>query len=127
MSFLESLERCYGQWGDVGGRASRTEYWHFVLFTILATAALIYTFYDFHLGKSPFAPYAPYFLYAAFFAVPFFSLTIRRFHDIGYSGWWWLLLNLIPAIGHIIIFILMFFKGNQEDNRFGKSPYLHKK
>ena len=48
-------------------------------------------------------------------------LQIRRFHDQGRSGWF-VLLNLIPYIGWLIVLAFMFVDGTPGDNRFGPSP-----
>jgi len=37
--------------------------------------------------------------------IPNLTARIRRWHDVGISGWW-LLISLIPYIGGIILFIL---------------------
>jgi uncharacterized membrane protein YhaH (DUF805 family) len=47
------------------------------------------------------------------------SSWIRRFHDFNRSGWWCLLL-LIPLIGLISGLVLLFIKGDQAENKYGK-------
>ncbi len=46
-------------------------------------------------------------------------ITIRRFHDIGKSGWW-VLVTLIPYIGVIIELYFMCQKGDAHINVYGK-------
>ncbi|WP_165090216.1 DUF805 domain-containing protein [Neisseria yangbaofengii] len=58
--------------------------------------------------------------------IPAISTRVRRLHDLGFSGWWLLLIFLLYLliIGFIIDIILMFFiEGNRIDNRYGPSPY----
>lgn len=44
--------------------------------------------------------------------VPNLSLTWRRFHDMGFSGRWALLL-LVPLVNLILIFLLSLWKGRE--------------
>ena len=53
--------------------------------------------------------------------LPAVSLEVRRFHDLGLSGWY-TLLNLIPIIGRPIALLCLFRKGTVGPNRFGKDP-----
>ncbi|WP_349679213.1 DUF805 domain-containing protein [Rhodoferax sp. UBA5149] len=39
MTFQESIKICFAKYADFSGRASRSEYWWFVLFTLLVSAA----------------------------------------------------------------------------------------
>ena len=54
-------------------------------------------------------------------AFPCVMLIIRRLHDIGRSGWWWLL-ALIPFVNFIFGIYLMCKKGEVGSNRFGAEP-----
>lgn len=53
--------------------------------------------------------------------VPLLAVEVRRFHDQNRSGWF-VLLNLIPYVGVIIVFVMMLLEGTQGDNRFGPDP-----
>ncbi len=55
------------------------------------------------------------------FIVPTISVTGRRLHDIGRSGWW-LLIVLIPLIGALILLYWAVKRGEDGDNRFGANP-----
>lgn len=55
------------------------------------------------------------------FALPCLLLVIRRLHDIGRSGWWWLLI-FIPFVNFIMGIYLMCKKGETGPNRFGPDP-----
>ena len=46
------------------------------------------------------------------------GMSIRRFHDLGKSGWWFLL-SFIPYVSVGVSIYLIFFKGEQSANRFG--------
>ena len=55
------------------------------------------------------------------FALPCLLLIIRRLHDIGRSGWCWLLI-FIPFVNFIMGIYLMCKKGETGPNRFGPDP-----
>lgn len=48
-------------------------------------------------------------------------IGVQRLHDIGWSGWLWLL-NLIPGIGSIFALVMLFAPGSEGANRFGAPP-----
>ncbi|WP_303815602.1 DUF805 domain-containing protein [Acidaminococcus timonensis] len=49
------------------------------------------------------------------------SLAVRRFHDIGRSGLWVLLL-FVPVVQLAVYIYLLIRKGTEGDNRFGAVP-----
>lgn len=51
---------------------------------------------------------------------PYISLTTRRLHDIGISGWWQLL-RLAPPLGTIIVLIFMCLPQKLDNNVFLKN------
>ena len=94
---------CLSKYATFTGRASRSEYWFFFLFTlIIAVAAGIIS----ALMGSELVGYA---LQAAFW-IPGLSVSIRRMHDVDKSGWF----ILIP----IYNFILTLTPGTVGPNRF---------
>ncbi|NWA25702.1 DUF805 domain-containing protein [Pseudomonas gingeri] len=60
---------------------------------------------------------------AALIAFMVFSIQIavQRLHDIGWSGWLWLL-TLVPFVGGLLPFVLMFCPGNAGANQYGAPP-----
>src|SRR5690606_13808528 len=53
--------------------------------------------------------------------VPSIAVSVRRLHDIDRTGWW-VLINLIPLIGLIILLFFFVQRGTPGDNRFGPDP-----
>ena len=49
------------------------------------------------------------------------AIQVKRWHDIGYSGWM-VLLGLIPIIGLIVFVYLAFIKGTAGPNNYGDDP-----
>lgn len=101
------------------GRASRSEFWLFMLgylLIALATAALdSLLFPDSRLGlTNP--------VWNLFVTIPQISCGCRRLHDSGRSGaWLWILLTLI---GVIPVIYWLTRPGDKGDNRFGPPPTL---
>lgn len=51
------------------------------------------------------------------------SVCVRRLHDIELSGWF-VLLNLVPIIDFIFELVLLFKKGTDGPNIYGKDPLM---
>ena len=109
------------KYADFSGRARRTEYWMFSLissaFIILAVFLenmLGVTFEDSGIGLITL-------LFSLIVIIPSWSVTVRRLHDIGKSGWW-ILVNFLPYIGGIILFVFLVTDSQPEDNEYGVSP-----
>lgn len=46
------------------------------------------------------------------------QFSVQRLHDIGWSGWLWLL-TLVPFVGSFFPFVMMIVPGNDTANRYG--------
>lgn len=90
------------------------------MFTLFnAIAAIILMVVDMSIGTYPLL-YAVYVL-AVF--LPSLGVTVRRLHDTGRSGWW-ILIDLVPLVGFIILIVFLATEGNQTDNAHGPNPKL---
>jgi uncharacterized membrane protein YhaH (DUF805 family) len=49
---------------------------------------------------------------------PSICVSVRRLHDIGRSGWWYLI-NAVPYIGGIVFFIFTLLPSQPEENEYG--------
>ncbi|MEI7689080.1 MAG: DUF805 domain-containing protein [Candidatus Nomurabacteria bacterium] len=109
------------KYSDFSGRARRAEYWYFYLFNILFLIASMVAdnLLGIKIGGSNIGPV--YIMYALFAIIPTFSVSIRRLHDIGKSGWM-LLISIIPLVGGIWMLILMIRDSNPGDNEYGPNP-----
>ena len=82
------------------GRATRKEYWMFVLFNFIMWCVL--SAIELITDMPPFLRIV--YLVAVF--IPSLAVTARRLHDIGRSSWWYLI-NFVPVIGGIWLLILL--------------------
>ena len=109
------------KYADFSGRASRSEYWYFVLFYLLIAIGL--TVIDDVTGtldaKSGVGLLSGIFGLAMI--VPSISVNVRRLHDINRSGWW-LLLIFAVIIGWIVLLVFGMMDSQPGDNRFGTHP-----
>lgn len=94
------------------GRASRSEYWYFVLFNAIVIAFLIvgFIFVD---GSF----YYAYIIYALAALFPSLGLLVRRLHDVNKSGWWFFI-SLIPFVGAIWLLVLLCLPSVNEGNQY---------
>lgn len=90
MTFYESILVCFKKYAEFNGRASRSEFWWFMLFITLVTSALTYV--------SEAA--GSIFLIATL--LPLLAAGTRRLRDAGESAWWQLFL-LVPVAGIIVL------------------------
>lgn len=125
MTFSESIKTCLTKkYFTIKGRATRAEYWWFQLFVhllIFAPFLAIMPFVDVE-ESSGVVPIVIFVMLAmALLLCPNFCVKIRRLHDAGLSGWC-LLVNLIPYVGGIILFV-MTLMGSDKDNKWGPSPH----
>jgi uncharacterized membrane protein YhaH (DUF805 family)/cold shock CspA family protein len=114
-------------YANFGGRARRKEYWGTILFWFVAVClvAVVGFFIDVSFGnldnEEPYVSYALIALFILATFIPNLALTIRRQHDIGLSGWFYLLI-LIPYIGGLIIFVFTLIPSQKHENKWGPIP-----
>ncbi len=104
MTFGESISTCFSKYAAFNGRASRSEYWWFLLFTFLASLAT---------GIVSDTLSA---LFSLGVLLPSLAVGARRLHDTNRSGWF-LLIWLIPVIGWIVL-IVWTTQESKEPNQF---------
>lgn len=98
MTFQESITVCFSKYADFQGRASRSEYWWFVLFTVFGSAVLSIAMP----GLSV--------LFSLAVLVPSLAAANRRLHDTHRSGWWQLIC-LVPVVGFIVLIYFLAQEG----------------
>ncbi len=123
----------YKRYFDFSGRSQRQEYWMFQLFWVLILivgvvliVAGVVRATDTGGSGSELSPLGwlgvtAMGLFVLGSIIPMISVTVRRFHDQNLSGWLYLL-NFIPSVGGLIVFVFMCLDGTGGPNRFGLDP-----
>jgi uncharacterized membrane protein YhaH (DUF805 family) len=92
MGFGEAIRTCFRKYVTFSGRARRSEYWYFYLFTILA--GMVASMLDAVVGgamgatdsfRNTSGPFAALLNLAVL--LPSIAVTVRRLHDTNHSGW----------------------------------------
>jgi uncharacterized membrane protein YhaH (DUF805 family)/cold shock CspA family protein len=111
---------------NFAGRARRREYWGFCLFWTMALIAVVGTglFIDDAMGNSGELPAVTVGLCGVFVLAtipPWIGLNVRRLHDIGLTGWLFLVV-FIPTIGWLIILVFALIPTQARENQWGPVP-----
>jgi uncharacterized membrane protein YhaH (DUF805 family) len=98
-TFWDAIKVCLTKYVDGKGRASRSEYWYFGLFTFLVGIAT---------GGAG----------DLLLLLPSLTVSVRRLHDIGKSAWA-LLWVFLPVIGWIVLIVYAVRPGEPGQNAYG--------
>jgi len=146
MSFGQSIKSVFRQYATFSGRARRSEYWWFTLFNFLVSLPGQILFLAVYLGSvipaladatnadgtlrddwakdidwgALVLSYVPGFLVALALFLPGLAVVVRRLHDTGRSGWWYLI-SFLPFVG-VVLLVFMFMDGEPYDNQYGPDP-----
>jgi len=117
MVFSESISSCFAKYGTFDGRASRSEFWWFYLFSLLlgwgasiAGAAAM--------GAA--VGSVVQMIVSLVLMVPSLAVSSRRLHDTNHSGW--LQLLCLTIVGAIPVIIWWAQPGIAGDNQYGPPP-----
>ena len=130
MSFVAAVKSVLTQYVGFRGRARRSEYWWFVVFSILV--GLVAGFLDGVLGtefRSATDDAPAWYSSGGFISsiaslallLPTLAVAVRRLHDTDRTGWW-LLIGLIPLVGGIVLLVFFVLDSTPGTNRYGVSP-----
>jgi len=111
---MEVYMQPWMKFATVEGRASRREYWTFVLINMAVNVVLTI------LAKQVSLVGILGLLFSLALIVPSIAVGIRRLHDTGKSGWY-LLAGLVPVIGWLAVLIVM-LQERSGDNNYGVTP-----
>ena len=118
MDFGQAIATGFKKYVTFGGRASRSEYWYWFLFTIIGsivTATLDYAIFSDNDFASPLNS-----IFGLICFLPSFAVGIRRLHDIGKTGWW--VLIALTIIGIIVLIVWACQKSDTGPNAYGPEP-----
>ncbi len=103
-SFGGAIKSCFGKYATFRGRANRSEFWYWYLFTLL-----LYII-------PPIGMIASLVVF-----IPNISVTVRRLHDVGKGGGWYFI-SLIPIVGWIWLLVLLCKASQEGENEYGPNP-----
>lgn len=104
---------------NFNGRAGRLEYWSFMLLYMGLTIIIA----RIGLLVGGFAGIALIAIYGLATWLPAWSVLVRRLHDIGLSGWFFLI-GFIPYAGAMILLVMTLLPSQQRENRWGIVPLI---
>lgn len=154
LSFGEAVRRFYGNYANAEGRAQRSAYWWVMLYQLIIYGVLLIVLFmadggnqifeiinsvlegdmdpqideNLNLGASGIFAIILMTLFGLANFLPNIMLQIRRFHDLGQTGWLvlvFIIVGALPVIGmiadlaNIIWFI---FRGTNGPNKYGQDP-----
>lgn len=123
MTFVRAISTCFAKYATFDGRAGRREYWYFWLFNVLmnilafvAIVALAAVDASQNVGIVALGIYG---MYGLVVLVPSISVFVRRMHDTGRSGAYFLLC-LIPLFGPLLLLAFAASAPDPTANRYGR-------
>ena len=116
MTFFEAISSGFRNYVGFSGRASRSEFWYWILFTVLVSIALSIIDFGMLSGNSVLSS-----IWSLATFLPSLAIGVRRLHDGDRTGWWWLIV-IIPLIGIIVLIVFWCLEGTPGSNRFGPDP-----
>ena len=127
MTFAEAVQSVFSKSTKIQGRSPRSEYWYWILFVIIVQLVTIVPVIMVAMLIQAQDVWAllPFLIAAGAIALFLWlgtiTVTIRRLHDQGFSGWFFLLF-LIPSLGGLIELLFMLQPSNAGSNKYGPQP-----
>lgn len=152
MTFAQAIKTCFNRYATFTGRATRSEYWWWILFCFLSIIAIciiaaligVATAGSRGVGLLGFFFLLPFIIFCIVILVPSWAVLFRRLHDAGHPGYW-ILLYLVPYVislfaalvgsqimsmlfgflsfaGSIVLLVFVLQPSQPYDNQFGPCP-----
>ena len=101
MQFGEAIKNGFQNYANFRGVASRSEFWYWTLFTVLVSlgTSIVDSAIGLALGMQAFTLVNT--LGSLALLLPGLAVAVRRFHDAGFSAWWY----SIPQVATLIVLI----------------------
>jgi uncharacterized membrane protein YhaH (DUF805 family) len=107
VNFPTAITTCFSKFATFSGRATRSEFWWFYLFTLLLT-----WFAQMAVGVSIAG------IVSIAMILPLWAAGARRLHDIGRTGWWQLI--AFTLIGIIVLIVWYSTDSEKAANKYGE-------
>ena len=112
---------CLQHYADFNGRARRSEYWYYTLFNFLIYIACVVLALLLAIATDTPGFISLAYLWGLATLLPTIAVCVRRLHDTGKSGWFYLTV-LIPLVGGILMLVWMCTDSELGHNRYGPNP-----
>ena len=101
MQFGEAIKNGFQNYANFRGVASRSEFWYWTLFTVMVSigTSIVDSAIGLALGMANFTLVNT--LAALALLLPGLAVAVRRFHDAGFSAWWY----SIPQVATLLVLI----------------------
>ena len=120
MPFMDAMKSGFKNSFTLSGRASRSEYWYWVLGGFIFQIVMIVGSLVLAIIEIPVLP--ALMILAPILLVPgSITLVVRRLHDVGMSGWMWFV-ALVPVVGVLYLIYLFVQEGDIGENAYGAVP-----
>jgi uncharacterized membrane protein YhaH (DUF805 family) len=130
VGFSEAIQSGFQNYVKFDGRSSRAAYWWWALFTIIVS--VITGIIDRAIGSTLVTTPEAAGMTAGTVGIvtsiaslilflPSLAVLVRRLHDTDRSGWW-VLINVIPIIGWLVMLFFLLQPGSLGLNRYGPPP-----
>ena len=116
-SFVGALKDGFARYVDFKTRSTRSQFWWWALWSILLGLAT--SMLDVMLGMGDVGPLNSLLSLAMF--LPSLAVAVRRLHDIGRTGWWYLMI-FVPLVGWIVLIVFFCTATKEEPNQWGNPP-----
>lgn len=127
--FIWAVKTCFSKYATFSGRARRKEFWYWYLFTCLTTIAafllgclIAIIFQESNIGVAEVFILSNG-IWSLIIFLPNLAVTVRRLHDVGHSGWYYLI-SIIPLVG-VILLLIALCTDSVDDNKYGPNPKLN--
>jgi uncharacterized membrane protein YhaH (DUF805 family) len=123
MSFTQAIRSVLSQYVGFTGRARRSEFWWWFLFTVLV--GIVVSILDQILGTTVGEGFNQTGVFGTIASLalilPNLAVSVRRLHDTGRSGWW-ILIGLVPIVGFIVLLVFYVQDSKPGPNQHGPNP-----
>lgn len=121
-SRLDLIGRCFRKFLYGWGRASRREFWAFFLLVLsVFVGVIVVELWVFNDGGISDWFFIILFAEIVLFLPPLFFAGMRRYHDIGRSGWLYLF-HMLTGFGTFFALFAMFARSQPYENKHGAVP-----
>ena len=114
VSFVQSWVLFFKNYAKFSGRSSRSAYWFWMLW--FATIEFFLAVLKVSSDESIIVDVIGL-VWSLGILVPYYSISARRLHDVGRSGWWQLI--SLTIVGIIPLFIWTVRAGDSDTNKYG--------